>query len=82
MRPKELLRAVSSPSFIRDFLRFSALAKAAGRPGPSFQRIRPITDEATKETGFDTHYVYHTGWASQVLARTKPERHVDIGSSL
>lgn len=82
MRPKELLKAITSPKYIRDFLRFRALAKAAGLPGPSLARIRPITDEATKETGFDTHYVYHTGWASQVLALTKPARHVDIGSSL
>jgi SAM-dependent methyltransferase len=82
MRPKELFRALTSPKYIRDFLRFRALAKAAGLPGPSLSRIRPITDEATKETGFDTHYVYHTGWASQVLARSKPDHHVDIGSSL
>lgn len=82
MRPKEFLKAITSPKYIRDFLRFRALSKRAGLSGPSLARIRPITDEATKETGFDTHYVYHTGWASQVLGRTRPERHVDIGSSL
>lgn len=82
MRPKEFFKALTSPKYIRDFLRFRALAKVAGLPGPAFTAIRPITDEATKETGFDTHYVYHTGWASGVLARLKPARHVDIGSSL
>lgn len=82
MRPKEFLKALASPKYLADFLRFRTLAKVAGLPGPSLSRIRPITDEATKETGFDTHYVYHTGWATQVLARTKPARHIDIGSSL
>ena len=82
MQPKNLLKALASPAYLLDLLRFSRLAKAAGLPGPGFTRLRPITHEATATTGFDTHYVYHTGWAARVLARSKPERHVDIGSSL
>jgi SAM-dependent methyltransferase len=82
MRPKEVFKALTSPKYIRDFLRFRALATGKGLPGPALSTIRPITDEATKETGFDTHYTYHTGWAAQVLARSKPAHHVDIGSSL
>ncbi|MCC6509491.1 MAG: DUF268 domain-containing protein, partial [Pirellulaceae bacterium] len=29
---------------------------------------------------FDAHYIYHTAWASRVLAETKPAKHVDISS--
>lgn len=42
----------------------------------------PCLSDATGYTGFDTHYVYHTAWAARILAETRPERHVDIGSCL
>ena len=33
-------------------------------------------------TGFDRHYLYHTAWAARILAKSKPEEHVDISSDL
>jgi SAM-dependent methyltransferase len=38
--------------------------------------------DATSQTGFDRHYVFHTAWACRVLAQSKPALHVDISSSL
>lgn len=38
--------------------------------------------DATATTGFDKHYVFHTAWASRVIAETRPTQHVDIASSL
>lgn len=38
--------------------------------------------DATSQTGFDRHYVFHTAWASRVLAATRPSMHVDISSSV
>ncbi len=38
--------------------------------------------DATANTGFDRHYVFHTAWASRILAETKPDFHTDISSSL
>jgi hypothetical protein len=38
--------------------------------------------DATGYTAFDRHYVFHTAWASRVLARTRPALHTDISSSL
>lgn len=32
--------------------------------------------------GFDRHYVFHTAWAARILAKIRPEKHVDIASSL
>jgi hypothetical protein len=43
---------------------------------------RPCLDDNTGATGFDAHYLYHTAWASRILAETRPKRHVDIGSYL
>lgn len=38
--------------------------------------------DATATTGFDRHYVFHTAWASRIVAETRPAQHVDIASSL
>lgn len=38
--------------------------------------------ERTAETEFDRHYIYHPAWAARILARTRPEKHVDISSAL
>lgn len=40
----------------------------------------PVLDEDTNWTHADWDYVLHTNWAARVLARTRPQRHVDIGS--
>jgi SAM-dependent methyltransferase len=82
MQPRRLFQALSSPLFLRDFLAYRTGARAKGTPVPALGDIRPILSEATSETGFDTHYIYHTAWAARVLARTKPAHHVDIGSAL
>jgi GT2 family glycosyltransferase/tetratricopeptide (TPR) repeat protein len=39
-------------------------------------------DERTPTLSFDPHYILHTSWAARILAATRPERHVDISSSL
>lgn len=38
--------------------------------------------DATATTGFDKHYVFHTAWASRIIAETRPTQHIDIASSL
>ena len=38
--------------------------------------------ERTAETEFDRHYIYHPAWAARILAKTRPEKHVDISSTL
>jgi len=69
--------------FRRRFDQFSALAAAAGnRLRVDWDDRYPCLDDGTQQTGFDRHYVYHTAWAARVLARTRPQRHVDIASSL
>jgi len=39
-------------------------------------------DDNTADTGFDSHYIYHTAWAARILSTIKPKKHIDIGSSL
>lgn len=69
--------------FKRDFKRFVALAKAGdSRFDISWSDRYPRLNDATSTTTYDRHYILHTGWAARLLARTRPEAHVDIGSSL
>jgi SAM-dependent methyltransferase len=38
--------------------------------------------DATSTTSFDRHYVFHTAWATRVVAQINPRQHVDVASSL
>lgn len=49
----------------------------------------PCLDDATSNTGFDAHYIYHCAWAARKIAENFKKitnddgaRHVDISSSL
>ena len=69
-------------AFFYDWFNFRQLAKKAPRFHLSFNDLMPIIEEATAETGFDRHYIYHPAWAARILAVNKPQFHVDISSSL
>jgi SAM-dependent methyltransferase len=47
-----------------------------------FRDLLLCLGDATDLTSFDRHYVFHTAWASRILARTRPQIHTDISSSL
>jgi len=68
--------------FRADFYLFRDLSRQDARFSPRWEDRYPCLNDATATTGYDRHYVLHTGWAARVLARTKPATHVDIGSSL
>jgi len=44
--------------------------------------IYPCLKDKISATPFDHHYIYHPAWAARILAKTKPEYHVDISSIL
>lgn len=65
-----------------DFKQFVAFAKAAKLPAPEWNERFVCLGEKTSKTAFDRHYIYHTAWAARLLARNRPQRHVDISSDL
>jgi len=69
--------------FRAQFERFATTA-AADRRGFSVERSDrlPCLQDRTPSSGFDRHYVYHTAWASRLLARLRPAEHVDVASSV
>lgn len=42
----------------------------------------PCLDDNTANTIFDGHYIYHPAWASRIVRDLKPQKHVDISSTL
>jgi SAM-dependent methyltransferase len=45
-------------------------------------KTRPILNEKTPTTHFDSHYIYHPAWAVRILKQLEPEKHIDISSTL
>ena len=69
--------------FLSDFKRFKKLStRGHQRFHLLWKDIYPCLGDRTKQTNFDRHYVYHLGWAARIIARTNPDFHVDISSSL
>ncbi len=66
-----------------DFKNFKALAiRSKERFSVDVSDVYPCLEDRTESTNFDTHYIYHPAWAARVLAKTKPDKHVDISSTL
>jgi SAM-dependent methyltransferase len=84
IRPKRWLRSFAARRrFRREFAAFRKMAAEAGSRFPVRWEDRwPCLKDRTPETRFDRHYVFHTAWAARVLARTRPERHVDVAGWL
>jgi hypothetical protein len=67
--------------FVNDYLKF----KKQNNPRKSLlkwsERLIKL-DEKTTDTKFDPHYLYHPAWAARIIAKTKPDIHIDISSIL
>lgn len=77
---KKLLRLVQFPFIFADFWRFYRVSD--NRFSMRLIDVYPCTKDKTIQTGFDRHYVYFTAWAARKIQEYKPQRHVDISSSL
>ena len=82
MRLPKLSKFHRFPKFISEFFHYRRLAKDQKTRLPLWRDGRPLLEDATATTGFDSHYLYHCSWAVRELAKRRPERHVDFSSSL
>ncbi len=69
------------PKFVLDFNNFKKLNNSK-RFKIAWKDRYPCLHDRTSNTPFDRHYVFHTAWASRILAQTRPKKHVDISSSI
>jgi SAM-dependent methyltransferase len=69
--------------FKEDFSRFKEMNdRTFARFSVDWKDRYPCLHDDAPTHLFDTHYIYHTGWAARILARTRPSLHVDVSSSL
>jgi hypothetical protein len=66
--------------FRNEFDQFAAIAGRAPRLEVSLEDINPQLLDRASVTPIDRHYTYHPAWAARVLAKTRPDKHVDISS--
>jgi hypothetical protein len=67
--------------FINEYFRFKRKNDSKRFP-LRFSDTHPCLRDRISVTPFDHHYTYHPAWAARILAREKPEYHVDISSLL
>jgi hypothetical protein len=67
--------------YLKEFNQFKSQSNPE-RFDIKWKNRKAILSEKTITTEFDRHYVYHTSWAARCLAETKPDKHIDISSSL
>ncbi len=75
--PKKVVRFFE---FFAEYNKFKRLND--GRASVQLKDIYPCLKDKLKTTPFDRHYIYHPAWAARVLAKTKPEMHIDISSTI
>lgn len=75
--PKKILRFFE---FLSELARFKK--NGDKRFSVSVKDIYPCLTDKIKQTPFDHHYTYHPAWAARILAKTKPDYHVDFSSIL
>lgn len=46
------------------------------------ENLTPYLFDNTTDTGFDRHYVYHPAWATRIIKKINPTKHIDISSTL
>jgi SAM-dependent methyltransferase len=75
--PKKIIRFFQ---YLSELSRFKK--SNDGRLSVHTKDIYPCLKDKIVNTPFDSHYTYHPAWAARIIARTKPELHVDISSIL
>jgi SAM-dependent methyltransferase len=78
------LRALKSiKDYLLDFYRFRKMGVRKPERLPLRWKDRlPCLKDRDDSLSFDRHYIYHTGWAARALAEIRPQRHMDISSTL
>jgi len=71
------------PKFKSDFRSLGEMEKSSKKRFILEEKdFFPCLHDNTTNTGFDRHYVYHPAWAARIIAQIKPDKHVDISSTL
>ena len=76
-----LKQAAKHLTYRRQFHNFK-IRSTKGRFSINWNDRFPCLNDNATSTSFDRHYIFHTAWATRILAETQPISHIDISSSL
>lgn len=79
---KRMINIMFFPFIFLDFLKFKKNNSNNCRFSIKISDLKPFIKDKTVKTSFDAHYVYHTSWAARKVSFIKPDKHIDISSSL
>ena len=81
---KSFLRGpLSLGVYFKDYFSFKKLSKGKNRDfSMGVKYLYPCLRDKTGEVSSDLHYIYHPAWAARIIAKNKPDFHVDISSIL
>jgi hypothetical protein len=68
--------------FVKDCLAFQLENTRDGRFSLNILDLYPCLLDRTADTTFEPHYIYHPAWATRVLKKLNPKKHIDISSTL
>lgn len=75
-----LLKTYLYLRFVSDFFKFIKLNDS--RFLINWKDCCPQLYDNAKKTNFDAHYIYHPAWAARILSQIKPNKHIDLSSTL
>jgi SAM-dependent methyltransferase len=69
--------------YLREYFLFKNLLEKENRGFYlGIKNLYPCLTDNTEKMSPDLHYVYHPAWAARIIAKIKPEFHIDISSIL
>lgn len=77
--PRPLIGALYLPKYFRDWQRYQSMTSTVKL---QWRDSYPCLVDRVVTTPFDPHYFYQGAWFARRLSESKPDLHVDIGSSI
>jgi hypothetical protein len=77
---RERQRTAEQNAFFDELDQFQNLVGSDPRLRVRDEEINMQLNDRASVTPIDRHYTYHPAWAARVLAKTRPEKHVDVSS--
>jgi SAM-dependent methyltransferase len=77
--PRPMIGMFLIPRYVADYYRYRT---CAGAERLQLVDTHPCLADRTSHTSFDAHYFYQGAWLARCIAKAKPKKHVDVGSSV
>lgn len=79
LAPRPLVGVFHLPRYLRQYLQYR---RSSNEEIVRFRDTYPCLLDSSVSTPFDGHYFYQGAWLARLISDLKPERHVDVGSSV